>query len=227
MVSSPAIICDSSSLISFAETCNIEAFYFLKDFLHARFFVPPRVRSESVTDPLKIKKYEFSAVRLNKLLEDNVVSLISVPNLARDTVRVMDLANNSFFIGGKPLKLIQSGEAECLAVIIGAKMDAFLIDEKTTRLLIENPRKLEEQLRLEYSRPVFTKEENISAFRALFSKVKVIRSTELLAVAAKNGFFAPFKENESHALHSALYSLKTAGCSITERELTHYFSIRV
>ncbi|MFA6048726.1 MAG: hypothetical protein WC792_02145 [Candidatus Micrarchaeia archaeon] len=220
------IVCDSSPLISFSDTCNIDALRFLKS-RGARFVAPPGVRAEIVSNPMHIRKYQFSAVRLKKILDDKVLEIASVPGLAEKTSRVLETANAIFEAKGKPLKVVHLGEAECIALFEAVGAKALLIDEKTTRLLIENPYKLAELMQGEYGSKIGVNEGRLSEFRKMTRNLFVLRSAEALAVAAKRGFFRDYGDSQQEAFHSALYALREAGCSITTGELDEYEKMSV
>ncbi len=221
-----AVVCDSSSLISFSDTCNIDALRFLHK-RGTRFLVPNGVREEIVETPMQIRKYQFSAVRLKKILDDGVLELASFPSLQEKTQEVLSAANTLFNVNGRLLKIVHKGEAECIALFeeVGAK--ALLIDEKTTRLLIENPAKLAGLMQGEYGENIEINDDSLALFRKMTRNLFVLRSSEALAMAAKRGFFREYGETEQEAFHSALYSLKESGCSITTNELDEYEKISV
>ena len=219
------IVCDSSSLISLSETCNIEALAFLHE-SGARFLIPPSVERELVDRPLELKQYAFSAIRLKHQLEEKVLEVKSVPGLEEETHEILKQANNLLSVGGRPLKILHEGEAQCLALLKKGVGDAFLVDEKTTRLLIESPQKLAENLKPEYARKVFVNNSTLTFLSNEFQRFSVLRSVELLAVAVSKGFFKEFGAEENKALNAGLYALRRAGCSVSSRELAEYEEIR-
>ncbi len=215
------VICDASSVISLSETCNIDALQFLKDEAGTAFVIPPAVQKELVESPLHIKHYWFSALRMRRLINAGTLRTLSPPNLRKETRKLESLANNAFKIGRRPLKLLQQGELECLALATSVKADAILVDEKTTRLLVENPDLLLQSIEGEQKRGVSVNKKNLRAFRKN-AYYPVIRSTEVLAVAAEKGFFRDYGADEGEAARAAMHALRYAGCSITRRELDEY-----
>jgi len=214
-----SIVCDSSSLISFSETCNIEAIGFVKKKSGARFLIPEEVRQEIFVRPLKLPKYEFSAIRLNQLLEEGIVERAFPPELENKTNEFLSIANNLFFVRGNPIELIQRGEAQCLAVMQSLNADALLIDEKTTRLLVESPEQLLQRISGEYENKISVEQDALSQFRKKTREIFVMRSSELLAIAAEKGFFQQYGDFEEKAFKAGLRALRNAGCSIAEEEI--------
>jgi hypothetical protein len=120
---------------------------------------------------------------------------------------------------------LQQGEAECLALLKPLQAKALLIDEKTTRMLLEDPQKLYSIMRSE-KEGVKAEEKNLNFFKKEYP-FPALRSTELLAFAAQNGFFGSFGVDENGVFHSAVYALRYAGCSISQVEIDDYQKIRV
>ncbi len=217
------IICDSGPLISFSDTCLVNVLKFLKQ-RGAEFVIPGSVQREIVETPLKIRRYAFSAVRLHKSIDDGDLKLVN-PN--ENTInQIASAANSIFSVRGNTLKILHAGEAACLAAYKQFKCDALAIDEKTTRLLIEDPALLQEKMFEEYGSKVVMNKKSLDAFAMLTSGISIIRSTELLAVAAKRGYFNSFGEHKDQAFYTAIYALKQAGCSISEKEVSDYQKLK-
>ena len=218
----PRVICDTSSLISLMDTCTSGVLRFLREKADARFLVPPGVYEEMVSRPLGIKRYGYSAVRLRKLVEDEIVELLPGKDLAQRTQEFVGLANNSFFVDGRPLRILHEGEAECLAALKGSRHPILAVDEKTTRLLLEDPKRMRELMQGEYQRKIVVNKTSMDRFQQLAGDVLVVRSTELVALAAKRGFFQEYGSEALEAYHASLYALRYAGCSISSDELLQY-----
>ncbi|MFH1107092.1 MAG: hypothetical protein V1787_04300 [Candidatus Micrarchaeota archaeon] len=220
------LVFDSSALISLSETCNAGALQYIKRRLGTRFMAPRPVFEESVGTPSKIKKYGFSALRIKRLFDEGV---IEVPEAETDSlaVEVMGYGNSLLSSGKRPLKLIHYGEAACLALMIKTGCRHLAVDEKTLRLLAEAPHKMVKLLQPEYSEQLVENQQALEKWREKTKGMKVIRSAEILAVAAEQGFFKPFGKDEGRALHAAVYALRNAGCSLTSRELAAYEQIRI
>jgi len=213
------LVCDSSSLISLNESCLLASLDFLKRSSHSEFRIPPEVMRETVQRPLKIRRFEYSAIRLNHLLQEGIVKLCEFPDTRKLTEEFLALSNSLFSVQGRPLQLVQRGEAECLAVYARAGAAALLIDEKTTRLLIESPQTLLNKISGEYEDKIEVNQRALEEWRKKTSGIFVMRSSELLAIAVSKGFFKPYRSLEREALHAALYAVRNAGCSVSEEEM--------
>ncbi|MFH1780353.1 MAG: hypothetical protein ABH803_04425 [Candidatus Micrarchaeota archaeon] len=216
------VVCDSSSLISLSESCNISVLPFLKEEFGLNFVIPPAVQEEIISHPLKVKKFAFSAVRLRKLLDDKVLQVITSPTLMKESKRILEESNSLFRVRNRPLQILQEGEAQCVALFSSISANLLLVDEKTTRMLLEDAGKLAQTVTAENGKDCLVDESKYSFFSKLGKEVRVIRSTELLALAFEKGFFDGFKDNKSFAFHAALYALRKSGCSISTVELDEY-----
>jgi len=221
----PEFVCDSSSLISLSETCNIDALRFLKAG-GARFVIPPSVRDEIVTHPLQVRRLAFSAMRLRKLIYDKILEVVELPNLERECQNILALANKVINVGGRPLTILQEGEVECLALMKLKGFKTLVVDEKTTRLLVESPQTLFDALTGEYDEDVSVDETALAGFKKGLEGAIVLRSAELLAVSADKGFFKEYGSASRDALSASLYALQNAGCSISTVELGEYEALR-
>ncbi|MFH0922848.1 MAG: hypothetical protein V1811_02200 [Candidatus Micrarchaeota archaeon] len=220
-----SLTCDSSSLIALAETCNLGVLGFLSKEAGASFLIPPFVKDEIISRPLKAREHAFSALRLRKQLDDGFLRISSSPSIMRDTHEVLNAANTLFRVRGKHLKLLHDGEAQALALFKSAKVDALLVDEKTLRLLIESPKTLAVKIEGEYDETVEIDEKSANKLKKYTRGVFVMRSSELLAVAFKKGFFDSFGSGSQDVFQAAVFALRKAGCSLTNNELSAYNTV--
>jgi hypothetical protein len=220
------VLCDSGVLISLTAGCLDGILHFFAEKHDMRFVIPPSVEYESVTKPLRsdLKKHLFSAIRIKGAIEDGVVVVIDA-KVEDKAQRIMNSANNLFYVKGKPLRLIHLGESEMLALALELGIPNILIDERTTRMLIEAPFRLKEHLEKEFSVNVMV---NKNSYRELVSKIsplKALRSSELVMLAYENGYFKNFEDLQKSALEAALYKMKFSGCSISFDEIKNYVSM--
>lgn len=210
------VICDSGPLISLSNNCLFSILPFLSQRSKVDFIIPSGVENEIVNTPIRISKYAFAAMRFKKAITAQEITVIKPKNLLAQKIK--NTANNIFSIKGKPLQIVHEGEAECLALYQDYKCQALVIDEKTTKLLIEAPEKLRDIMQHEYGEKIDFNAKAMREFAKLTQGVKILRSTELTAIAAQKGYFDMFPKPRE-ALAAALTSLKNAGCSITEGEI--------
>lgn len=217
------ILCDSGSFISLTSGCLDNLLYFFAESHGVRFVIPPSVEYETVTRPLQsnLRKYLFSAIRIKDAIDDGVIVKVDA-KVADDARRIMNAANNAFYIRGKPIQLIQFGESEMLALARALGIEYILIDERTARLLIEAPFRLKEHLETEFKVNVMVNKENLRFLASQISGLHAMRSSELVMLAYEKGYFKNFKNLQKEALEAALYKIKYAGCSISYNEIDDY-----
>lgn len=210
-------LCDAGILISLSSSSLMDIVSFLSDH-NLEFIISPGVKDEVITKPIndELKEYYLSAVRIKKCIKDGD---IDIAEFDLDTEEIMRYANNMFYVRGEPLKLIHKGESELLVLAQKLGLEHLLVDERTTRLLIEGPNLLRKHLEDEFGVNVMVEE---SSFRELTSRIsflRPVRSSELIFLAYEKGYFQSFGEFEEEALEAALYRVKYSGCSISFDEI--------
>ncbi|MCX6775253.1 MAG: hypothetical protein NT130_00145, partial [Candidatus Micrarchaeota archaeon] len=125
-------------------------------------------------------------------------------------------------IAGQPLKLIHEGETETLAIAIDLGLENVLIDERTTRMLIEAPLEMKVHMEMEFQKRIDINERNLNQFLDMTRNLNLFRSAELAVIGYEKGFFKDYGEMEKRAIESALYGLKFAGCSISFNEIEEF-----
>ena len=222
------IIFDSSSIISLAMNGLLDELKELKKIFKGEFLITKEVKQEVVDNPIKTKKYELEAIKIDSLIKEGYFILpekinINEKKVSELTFKFLEIANTMFVGNGQKIKLIQDGEASCLALskILNEKgiENVLAIDERTTRILIEKPENLHELLEKKLHVKIKLKESNFNFFK----EFKVIRSTEIIYVAYKKGLINLKNKNLLDAL---LYALKFKGCAISEQEIEEIKSLK-
>jgi len=95
-----------------------------------------------------------------------------------------------------------------------------VVDERTLRMLIEEPENLKELLNKKLGRKVTIDSSNLKQFQKLIGEVNVIRSSELLVVAFELGLLDKYADgNRRELLDGILWGVKLRGCSISSDEI--------
>jgi hypothetical protein len=220
------ILCDSGSFISLTTACLDPIIYFLSERFKVRFVIPTMVRQETVDYPLQkgLKQYAFSAIKIKEALKDGVINAVDM-DVSSQTQRILRMANGIFYVQGKPLQLIQHGEAEMLALAKALDIKDILIDERTTRMLIEAPFSMKDHLAEEFGVNVMLDRKALTEFGAITKGMTALRSSELVMVAYEDGYFDHFDELKREALEAALYKVRFSGCSIRFDEIEEYMKL--
>jgi len=215
-----SIFFDSSTLISLATTCNLHWLQDLKKAYGGEFFISPTVNSETIGRGLQSLRFRYEAHRLKYLLDEGVLKIYPEAQVSAQINELMFLINNTFFARGKALSIVQAGEITILAEALKENADAVAIDERTTRLVIENPDALADLLEKKLHTDISVNKGNLKRWQDLVEdKITVIRSTEFAIAAWKKGLLV---DKSKDALTGMLWALKFAGCAISESEINIY-----
>lgn len=210
------VVSDTGPLISISENCLLWVF----DKLGLKAVIPEKVKVEMFDRPLETKRFGLGALRLNSVLKSGVIEVYRNEKIDGNARELLDLANSLLLYQKSPITIIQEGEAQALAVVQMLETGTLLIDERTTRLLIEDIDMLRKYMenrtgyRLEINSRVRSELEDELA------GINVIRSAEVVAYAYERGLFGDFDGPRS--LEAALWALKFKGCSINEEEIADY-----
>ncbi len=215
------IIFDASTLISLSMNGLFEEFKKLKSIFKGKFIITEYVKKEIIDTPINIKKFELEALKIKQLLDENIIELpksidIKDNEISKKTNEIMDMVNSTFQGKGKEIRLIDLGEASCLALgkILDEKniFNVIAIDERTTRMLSERPENLKKLLEKKLHTKISYKKEEIK----FFTGFKIIRSAELVYIAYKKGLV---NLKDGNVLDALLYAVKFKGCSISDDEI--------
>jgi len=220
-MSGQSIVCDSSALISLTDSCFVHVIYFLKKKFGGKFIIPPSVEKECVEQPMHLKNYALHAIRLKRAISEGMIDVVETTD-ARASEEIRFMANNIFSVEGTPLRLVHAGESDVLSLALELGVDNILMDERTTRMLVEDPEALRQHLEHELGKQIGINEGNMSAFSRATRKLRFFRSTELLLLAHEKGYFADYGELEREAVEASLYKLKYSGCAIGFGEIGEY-----
>jgi hypothetical protein len=218
-------ILDSGPLISLTLNGLLHTIEKLKQkFPEVNFIVTPHVKKEVVDKALTVKKYELEAVKIQSLMEKEIIlpssDFVANNKLEKETQRIMNVANSTLKADRELLNVVQIGEASCLAFANLCNCENIIvIDERVTRLLTESPQNLKAIQERKLHMPVAINVKNLKEFK----NFRFIRSAELAYIAYKNNLY-DYKKDKV-LLDAILYSLKFAGTSISSKEITEIKSL--
>lgn len=211
-----ALIFDSSSIITLALNNLLFILKPLKNLFGGEFYITEAVKYELVDRSLEIKRFKLEALMIKKLINEGVIK-IKEDGIAKQEIKtLLNVANNTFEIDGKSMRIIHEGEASCLSLynFLPTEKKAIVTDERTTRMLCESPENLHKLLESKNHRKIKANHINYSFFR----KFNIIRSSELVYIAYNAGIISlPVKQKE--AIEALLYALKYKGCAISHKEI--------
>lgn len=218
MTAQKYIIFDSGPLINFSMNGLLPLLRKLKQHFKGEFLITKEVKREIIERPLQIKRFQLGALRLHELFKDKIIkhadiTPAQVNELRKKRNEIMNITNSTFRTKKKDLHIIDKGESAALALAIVLNKPCVLaIDERTARMLCENPENLRKILEKKLHTKVQANRQNYD----LFKNFKVIRSTELVYIAHKKKLI---ELKDSKAYEAMLYGVKFKGCSISENEV--------
>ncbi len=206
------IACDASSIITLSSNCLL---WILKRFENIEFIMPPYVKKESVDIPISSKRHGFDAMRNGNYI-NSALKVLDTDIELRD--KLLNLANSIFTSKNHNFKIVHRGEIDMIAVAKKHGIETLLVDEKNTRLLIEDVPRLKRMIEHRTGRKIEINQKVRETLANELKGLKIIRSSELVAEAVKMGVIDwPYSKRQ--LLRSALYALKFKGCAITEGEI--------
>lgn len=216
-----ALILDSGTLINLSMNGLLDLFEKLKGTFNGKILITKAVKYETIDRPINVQRFELGALKVQHLLEHGVLEMpeslsVTEQEISKITKELMDKANRAATANGKPISIVSEAEISCLALshILSEKgiENIIAIDERTTRVLCENPRTLEQLMSERLHQRVRVSPQNLGDFK----NYKFIRSSELVYVAYKKGLLGL---EGKKALEAALYATKFKGAAISFEEI--------
>ena len=225
-----SLIFDAGPIISLATNNLLWLLEPLKKDFKGNFYLTDAVKRELVDKPLETKKFKFEAIQIERLIENGILDIVHDNFVAQETPKLLSTANNIFKTDNDYyIKIVHFAEMSVIAAALSLNANVIVIDEKITRLLIENPRMIFIILRKTLHTPISINENNLKEFNAAVSKIKTIRSVELVTMGYERGLLDSFITNLSNArkdlLESVLWGLKLNGCAVSKDEIEQIMKI--
>ncbi|MFT4312662.1 MAG: hypothetical protein ACMXYF_05535 [Candidatus Woesearchaeota archaeon] len=219
-----AFVCDTGPIISLALNNLLGVLEELKKRGHIDFLLPKAVNEELIERPLRSKKYKLEAMQITELLRNGTFVMIEKQYLTLKTKELLALINSTFFAFNKSITLVQEGEMQAIAL---AKLTGspLLVDERTTRYLIENPTRVIRRFEAKLHTRVHVDTKKLAKIKQELKGLHTIRSAELLAALFLDGMFdekishLPMENAKKEYLDALLWAVKLSGCGITDNEI--------
>jgi predicted nucleic acid-binding protein len=177
---------------------------------YGEFYITEEVKKELVDRPIKGRKFKLEALQIQRLIDSKILKVYSKKLNVGPVLKLC----NSIFRCGKNLKVLDKAEVESFLLASELKC-AYVVDERTMRMLIEHPFGLEKVLERKMRCNVEIDSKKLNEFKEI-CPVKVLRSVELMVVAYSKGYFRDLKGDVLDAL---LWGLKLRGSSISFDEI--------
>jgi len=225
------IVFDTGPIISLTTNNLLGLLKGLKEKYKGSFYITNSIRKELVERPLETKKFKFEALQVLRCIRSDILEVYNSEELRKKTFHLLDLANKCFLVKGEYVRIVHFAEISGIAAAVLNDAEAFVVDERNTRLLIEDPKKLQELLGRRLHTKVSVDRASLSEFKRLTKGVKLIRSVELVTVAYEKGLLDKYIVNvpdpKRTLLEAVLWGVKLNGCSVSEREIRDIVGIEV
>lgn len=225
------LIFDAGPVISLTTNNLLWLLAPLKQKFNGDFCITQSVKHELVGKPFETKKFKFEAIQVEQQIELNNLKVLQNSEIAALGLRVQTLANNVFRTNFGTVPIVQRGEMESISASNLLNADAFVTDERITRLLVESPDALKQLLEKRLRTKVTMNENALHEFQEVTRHTSIIRSVELVAIAYEQGLLDKFIVNlpnsRKELLESLLWGLKLNGCSVSEQEIQEVISLEM
>ncbi len=216
-----ALVFDSGTIIGLTINNMLWLLEPLKNKFNGEFYISKAVKYELVDKPIRGKRFKLEAIIVRDYIKRGIIKVYD-GDLKVKTNRLLGFANKVFSTSQGYLELVHEGEMESLALANEIGASALLVDERTTRVLVENPKNLMNLLSKKLHTKTKFNKDNYKLFLGEISKVNILRSAELLVLAYEFGLFDKYiasYEDEKELLDGLLWGTKLRGCSISVGEI--------
>ena len=241
-ISRKNIVFDTGPIINFASSGILPKLTGLKKHYSGDFLITNSVEKELIDRPLATKKFRLEAFQVLKEIRKGTLKDFDDESIDRMSRELLDVANSTFKAKGHWIRIVSFAEMSVLASAIELGSELVVIDERTTRLLVEDIDSLAAILERKLHTKVSVDEQKKKLFSNMTRGIKVIRSVELAVLAYDYGLFDEYTldgndlesagishhkfENPKLAvLESLLWAIKLNGCSVTTQELARIIKV--
>ncbi|MBU2637434.1 MAG: hypothetical protein KJ955_00505 [Nanoarchaeota archaeon] len=224
-----SIVFDTSAIISLASNNLLWILSELKKKFKGHFYIPGAVKHEIIDSPLQSKRFKLEAMQvLAEVAKSNLEIYDHSPEVEKAISDLSSIANSIFMARGNYIKIAHRGELGTVALARLLQSDAIVVDERTTRVLIEEPQRLAQLFESKLHTPVTVNRNNLAVFHDKVNALPVLRSSELGVIAFEMGLFDRYalKGEEAYVanpklnvLDGVLWGLRLRGCAISTEEI--------
>jgi hypothetical protein len=226
-----SIVFDTGPIISLTTNNLLGLLTDLKGKYKGNFYITPSIRRELIERPLATKKFKFEALQVLRSINANVLEVLDGVELRKETFHLLDLANKCFSVRGQFMQIAHFAEISGVAAAVLNNAEAFVVDERNTRLLIEDPIRLKEILGRRLHADISVNKKYLNEFKQITKSIKLIRSVELVSVAYElrllDKYLVDIPNAKRTLLEAVLWGVKLNGCSVSEREIKEIVRIEV
>ena len=218
-----SLVFDAGPIISLSMNNLLFILEPLRKNFNGKFFITQSVKKELVDRPLEIKKFKFEAIQVEMLIENGTLEIIDNDFIRQEAQTLLETANGIFMAYKNYMRIVHFAEMSVIAAAMNTNANAIVLDEKTTRLLIENPKIMLEIFRKTLHTSISVNENNLASFKSKVKGMSTIRSTELVTMAYERGYLDSYitkiPDARKNLLESVLWGVKLNGCAVSKEEI--------
>ena len=214
------IVFDTGPIISLTTNNLLWILEPLKKMGNASFCITDYVKKELVDTPLnKTKRFKFEALQVLDCIEKGIIKVVKNEEIDSQTIKLLATANSCFNAFGRNISLLH----------LQKDADALVLDERTARLIVENPKRLLNILKHSLHTRIEENQDSLREFGKITKNVRIIRSVELVTLAYEKGLLDDYIANIPNPrkvlLESVLWGIKLNGCAVSKKELEQIMRI--
>jgi len=208
------LVFDTSSVITLSLNNLHGKLNQLKKISKGKFLITREVKEELVDRPIKGKKFKLEALQIQRLIKAGILEVV---NKKINVDNLLNIVNNIYSSSERELKILSKGELQALILAVELN-SAYVVDERTMRMIIEDPEGLRVLLEKKLKTKIRLNKQNLSKFKGLIKNIDIIRSCDLMIVAFEKGLFKSLG-SKKEVLDALLWGLKLRGCAISVKEI--------
>ncbi|HIH91804.1 TPA: hypothetical protein HA281_03310 [Candidatus Woesearchaeota archaeon] len=227
-----ALVFDSGPIISLTLNGLLWMLRLLKQRFKGDFCITKAVYGEIISYPLHTKKFKLEAFQVLHLINEGVLKVVDSPAIAQRASSLMETANHTYSVGDHPLAMFHYAEMTVLAACVELKAEAAVVDEKMTRIVLENPGRIIRVLAKRMHHKPSMDGARLEALQAELRGLRIIRSSELATIAYELGMLRHYipdpsvmPQPKAELIDAILWGLKLNGCAISEKEIKQVVKI--
>ncbi|MBI4438837.1 hypothetical protein HY640_02810 [Candidatus Woesearchaeota archaeon] len=230
-----SVVFDAGPVISLSMNNLLWLLEPLRKSFGGEFLIPEPVKEELVDRPLKIKRFEFEALQVQSEIDCGVFRVVNDTRVDALAKELYELANSCFSAKGSNISMLHFGEVYTLASVSVMGCEAAVVDERTTRELVESPEDIAKHMQAKLHTKVSIDYGRLDKLRSMVDGMRILRSVELVAVAFEMGLLDryidrcrnPTEEMRARLLDSVLWGVKLEGCAVSEKEIERIMSLEM
>lgn len=215
------ILIDSGPIITITTSALLPMLGKFKQKYDVQFLITESVRKELVDVPLNIKRFELEAIYVsNEIKKENLIVANPGKELEDLTQKIANIMNSIILVNNTPLELMHHAELETLAYGIINNIDIICVDERNTRLLIEDPWLLSKIIGSRLHKKTTVNEQKYNDLKLIVKNLKIVRSSELAIKAIKDEIISFNKVvDKKELVNAVLWNFKLHGCTISINDI--------